>query len=514
MVERLTGGLEGLARQRNVKVVRGDGRLTGPNVITVQTDDGETTVSFEHCIVAAGSSSAWLPDLPDDPRVMDSTGALEVADVPERLLVIGGGIIGLEMATVYDALGSRVTVVELMDQLIPGCDPDLVKPLHTRIAARYEAIHLGVRVVAVDGGRRRADGRASPGRAPPSPRASTASSSRSGGGPTAPASAPKRRGSRSTSGASSPSIARCARTSATSSPSVTSWASRCSRTRPTHEAKVAAEVIAGEDVRWDARSIPNVAYTDPEIAWTGLTETRARAEGIAYEKAPFPWAASGALVDPGPRRRPHEAARRARDTAAARRGHRRAQRRRADRRGRARDRGRLRRPGPRPDHPPAPDAVGDPGPCRRDGRRHDHRSHATADKAREHDGGDLTRMLERRTKIVATLGPATDGPGVLDRMVAAGVDCARLNCSHGTADDQRRRAGDVRAAAGRAGRPLGLLFDLQGPKLRLSADAGARALTAGEPVVFTGDPQRGRCRSDPRRLPRLRAPGHRALARS
>ena len=187
VVGRLTGGLDGLARQRKVQVdPRRRAASPGPNVITVQTGDGETTVGFEHCIVAAGSSPAWLPDLPDDERVMDSTGALEVADVPERLLVIGGGIIGLEMATVYDALGSRVTVVELMDQLIPGCDPDLVKPLHKRIAARYEAIHLGVRVDAVTAGD---DGLtvSFAGRAPPSPRPSTASSSRSGGGPTAPA---------------------------------------------------------------------------------------------------------------------------------------------------------------------------------------------------------------------------------------------------------------------------------------------------------------------------------------
>ncbi len=152
VVERLTGGLAGLASRRKVEVIRGDGLLTGPNIITVRTGDGETTVGFEHCIIAAGSSPASLPDLPDDERVMDSTGALEVAEIPERLLVIGGGIIGLEMATVYDALGSQVTVVELMDQLIPGCDPDLVKPLHKRIAARYEAIHLGARVDAVTAG--------------------------------------------------------------------------------------------------------------------------------------------------------------------------------------------------------------------------------------------------------------------------------------------------------------------------------------------------------------------------
>jgi dihydrolipoamide dehydrogenase len=298
VVERLTGGLAGLARQRKVQVIRGDGRLTGPNVITVQTDDGETTVGFEHCIVAAGSSSAWLPDLPDDPRVMDSTGALEVADVPERLLVIGGGIIGLEMATVYDALGSRVTVVELMDQLIPDCDPDLVKPLHTRIAARYEAIHLGVRVDAVTAGD---DG---------------LTASFAGEGGPEPQSfdrilvAVGRRPNGADIGAEAAGVEvdergfiavdRQMRTNVGHIFAIGDVVGEPMLAhKAAHEAKVAAEVISGDDVRWDARSIPNVAYTDPEIAWTGLTETRARAEGIAYEKASFPWAASGRSLAQG-----------------------------------------------------------------------------------------------------------------------------------------------------------------------------------------------------------------------
>jgi dihydrolipoamide dehydrogenase len=124
-VERLTGGLAGLARRRKVRVVHGTGRFTSPHELEVETTDGAESIAFEHCIIAAGSEPARIPGLPDDPRVMDSTGALALEEVPERLLVIGGGIIGLEMATVYDALGSRITVVEMMDQLIPGCDPDL-----------------------------------------------------------------------------------------------------------------------------------------------------------------------------------------------------------------------------------------------------------------------------------------------------------------------------------------------------------------------------------------------------
>jgi dihydrolipoamide dehydrogenase len=298
VVGRLTGGLDGLARQRKVQVIRGEGRLTGPNVVTVRTADGETTVGFEHCIVAAGSSAAWLPDLPDDERIMDSTGALDLADVPERLLVIGGGIIGLEMATVYDALGSRVTVVELMDQLIPECDADLVKPLHKRIAARYEAIHLGTRVDAVTAGD---DGLtvSFAGEDAPEPatldRILVAVGRRPNGhgiGAEAAGVEVDERGFIA--------VDRQMRTNVGHVFAIGDVVGEPMLAhKATHEAKVAAEVIAGEDVQWDARSIPNVAYTDPEIAWTGLTETRARAEGIAYEKASFPWAASGRSLAQG-----------------------------------------------------------------------------------------------------------------------------------------------------------------------------------------------------------------------
>ena len=298
VVGRLTGGLAGLARQRKVEVIRGDGQLTAPNVITVRTSAGETTVGFEHCIIAAGSSPAWLPDLPDDERIMDSTGALEIAAVPERLLVIGGGIIGLEMATVYDALGSQVTVVELMDQLIPGCDPDLVKPLHKRIGARYEAIHLGARVDAVTAG---ADGLtvSFAGEDVPEPqtfdRILVAVGRRPNGagiGAEAAGVEVDERGFIAVDRQMRTNVGHVfAIGDVVGEPMLAHKAS--------HEAKVAAEVIAGDNVEWDARSIPNVAYTDPEIAWTGLTETRARAEDIAYEKASFPWAASGRSLAQG-----------------------------------------------------------------------------------------------------------------------------------------------------------------------------------------------------------------------
>src|SRR5436305_4765165 len=146
VVDKLTGGLAGLARQRKIEVIRGVARFEGPNALRIE----DRTVTFDNCIVAAGSQAATLPDLPDDPRIIDSTGALVPGELPERLLVIGGGIIGLEMATVYHALGSKVTMVELLDQLIPGCDPDLVKPLQKRISGRYEAIHLGTKVESVE----------------------------------------------------------------------------------------------------------------------------------------------------------------------------------------------------------------------------------------------------------------------------------------------------------------------------------------------------------------------------
>ncbi len=150
VVGRLTGGLAQLAKRRKVHVLQGEGRFYSANRIIVQSAEGEQTVSFDHAIIAAGSRVSRIPGFPyDDPRIMDSTGALALAEVPERLLVVGGGIIGLEMATVYESLGSRITVVELMDSLIPGCDRDLVKPLHRRIGKRYEDIFLGTKVTRV-----------------------------------------------------------------------------------------------------------------------------------------------------------------------------------------------------------------------------------------------------------------------------------------------------------------------------------------------------------------------------
>jgi len=285
VVDRLTKGVDALARQRQVEVVHGEARLTGPSSISV----GEREITFENCIIAAGSRSATIPGLPQDPRIIDSTDALSPAFVPGRLLVIGGGIIGLEMATVYDALGSKVTVVEMLEQLIPGCDPDLVRPLHKRITARYEAIHLGARVagvraqrnglkVEIDGvGARIFDqilvavGRVPNGREIGAAAAGVEVDERG----FIAVDAQMRTGVPGIHAigdiVGGPMLAH----------------------KATHEGKVAAEVIAGQRVEFDARAIPSVAYTDPEVAWMGLTEVTARAEGVEYEKAVFPWTASG-----------------------------------------------------------------------------------------------------------------------------------------------------------------------------------------------------------------------------
>ncbi len=289
-VKRLTGGLKQMAKARKVEVVIGEARFAGPNLLEV----GDTTVGFEHCIIAAGSQAVKLPGIPEDPRIVDSTGALELPDVPERLLVIGGGIIGLEMATVYDALGSRVTVVEMLDQLIPGADKDIVKPLHKRITGRYEAIHLNTRVEevkATDDGlvARFGDSEetfdrilVAVGRRP-----NGASLNAEAAGVDV-----DERGFIRVDEQMRTNVAHIfAIGDVVGEPMLAHKAS--------HEGHVAAEVIAGHDVVFDPRSIPSVAYTDPEVAWTGLTETQAKADGIEVETALFPWAASGRALGMG-----------------------------------------------------------------------------------------------------------------------------------------------------------------------------------------------------------------------
>jgi dihydrolipoamide dehydrogenase len=290
VVGKLTGGLESLAKQRKVQVVRGTGEFTGPNTIAV----GDTVVGFEHCIIAAGSEAAMLPNLPDDERIMDSTGALEIPGVPERLLVIGGGIIGLEMATVYDALGSKVTVVELLDQLIPGADADLVKVLQKRIKGRYEAIHLGTKVESVEASE---DGIAvSYGdRTETFDRVLVAVGRRPNGGRIGAGKAGVNVDERGFIAVDEQMRTNVAHIYAIGDVAGEPMLAH----KATHEGALAAEVIHGENVSWDARSIPSVAYTDPEVAWTGLTETEAKAKEIPYEMSAFPWVASGRALSMG-----------------------------------------------------------------------------------------------------------------------------------------------------------------------------------------------------------------------
>jgi len=292
VVERLTGGLSGLARQRKVEVIEGVAKLTGPNTVSV----GDRTVSFDNCIIAAGSQAAMIPGLPDDPRVIDSTDALSPSEVPGRLLVIGGGIIGLEMATVYDALGSKVTVVELLDQLIPGCDPDLVKPLHKRISARYEAIHLKTEVVSVEAQKNGLKVELSSGESVSADQVLVAVGRR----PNGPAIGADAAGVT----VDPAGFIRVDRQMRTNVPWIYAIGDIVGGPmlahKATHEGKVAAEVIAGvPGAEFDARAIPSVAYTDPEVAWMGVTEGEAKSQGIEFEKAVFPWAASGRALSLG-----------------------------------------------------------------------------------------------------------------------------------------------------------------------------------------------------------------------
>ncbi|MBW2576699.1 MAG: dihydrolipoyl dehydrogenase [Deltaproteobacteria bacterium] len=293
VVGNLTKGLAELAGRRKVSVLRGHGRFSAADQILVETGEGTTTVSFDDCIIAAGSQSIELPGIPhDDPRVMDSTDALRLEEIPERLLVIGGGIIGLEMAAIYDALGSKITLVELTDELIPGCDRDLVKPLQARIAKRYERIFLGAKVARVEP---RPDGLEAffeGGDAPESDRFDRVL--------VAVGRLPNVRAiDADKAGVTVDERGFIAVDSQmrTSTPHIYAIGDIVGQPmlahKATHEGKTAAEVIAGLPAAFDPKAIPSVAYTDPEIAWMGLSEAEAKAEGIAFKKVSFPWAASG-----------------------------------------------------------------------------------------------------------------------------------------------------------------------------------------------------------------------------
>jgi dihydrolipoamide dehydrogenase len=299
VVGKLTGGLASMAKQREVTVIQGHGAFTGPHEMVVESEAGGRTVSFARAIIAAGSQPFKLPGLPwDDPRVMDSTGALALSDIPKRLLVIGGGIIGLEMASVYQGLGSEVTVVELTGQLMPGTDKDLVRPLQKIISSRYAGIFVNTMVTSVepvdDGLQVSFEGSKIPentvfdrvlvstGR---TPNGNVLGAEKAGVEVTERGFIPVDRQMR------------------TNVPNIFAIGDIVGQPmlahKATHEAKVAAEVCAGMKSAFEARVIPSVAYTDPEIAWAGLTETDAKEQGVDYKLGKFPWAASGKALGMG-----------------------------------------------------------------------------------------------------------------------------------------------------------------------------------------------------------------------
>ena len=300
VIGQLTHGLQGLARQRKVEVVSGEGRFVDANTLAVTTAGGATsTIRFEQAIIAAGSQPVRLPGLPyEDPRIVDSTGALALHDIPRRMLVIGGGIIGLEMATVYAELGSEVTVVELADGLIPGADRDLVKPLEKRLRSRLRAIHLATRVSGVVAGEQGLSVSFEGAQAPQGAqfdRILVAVGRRPNGklvGAEHAGVLVDERGFIAVDGQMRTNRKHIfAIGDVTGNPMLAHKA--------THEGRVAAEAAAGHKVAFDARVIPSVAYTDPEIAWVGTTETEAAARGLEVEKAVFPWAASGRALSLG-----------------------------------------------------------------------------------------------------------------------------------------------------------------------------------------------------------------------
>jgi dihydrolipoamide dehydrogenase len=300
VVSRLTGGLAGLATQRKVTTVSGTGRFTSMNQAEVSAPDGSTTtVSFDQAIIAAGSEPVTLPFVAhDDPRVIDSTGALELDGIPERLLVLGGGIIGLEMATVYSELGSRVSVVELMDQLIPGADKDLVAPLTKRITKRYDDIWLKTKVTAVEAGPDGLTVRFEGGKAPASAvfdKVLVAVGRRPNGRAVGAVNAGVLVDERG--------FIPVDKQQRTNVPHVFAIGDVVGQPmlahKAVHEGRVAAEVAAGRNAYFDATVIPSVAYTDPEVAWVGVTENEAKAAGVRYGKGMFPWAASGRALSLG-----------------------------------------------------------------------------------------------------------------------------------------------------------------------------------------------------------------------
>jgi dihydrolipoamide dehydrogenase len=294
VVNRLTSGLAAMAKQRKVTIVQGEGRFTGPNSLSVMHNGKEDSIEFEQCIIAVGSQAIKIPGFPnDDPRMMDSTDALELVDIPDKMLVLGGGIIGLEMATVYSALGSQIDIVELQDQLMPGADKDLVRPLQKRLESQVKSIMLQTKVTDIkaqkNGLKVSFDGKQAPDRPQIYDRVLVAVGRSPNGKKIAAEAAGVEVDERG--------FIAVDRQMRTNVPHIFAIGDVVGNPmlahKASHEAKVAAEVLCGHKTEFAPLTIPSVAYTDPEVAWMGLTETQAKEQGIAVEKGVFPWAASG-----------------------------------------------------------------------------------------------------------------------------------------------------------------------------------------------------------------------------
>ena len=293
VVGKLTGGLSGLAKQRKITVVHGVGQFIDANNIAVEKDGKSTQIRFDNCIIAAGSQATEIPPFPnDDDRLMDSTDALELKDVPKKLLIVGGGIIGLEMATVYHALGSEITVVEFMDTLIPGCDKDLVRALNRVISKRYKSILLKTKVTEIKAQKNGLKVSFEGAKAPEPTlydKVLVAVGRRPNGN--------KIGADKAGVNVDDAGFIAVDKQMRTNVPNIFAIGDIVGNPmlahKATHEAKVAAEVIAGMKSFFEPMTIPSVAYTDPEVAWMGLNEIEAKEQGVEYVKGAFPWAASG-----------------------------------------------------------------------------------------------------------------------------------------------------------------------------------------------------------------------------
>jgi dihydrolipoamide dehydrogenase len=295
----LSDGLARLVKQRKITLIQGKGKFTSANTIEVQTESGVKTVSFDQAIIAAGSHPTKIPVFPnDDPRLWDSTDALELKEIPQKLLIVGGGIIGLEMATVYHALGSEISVVELMNQIIPGCDNDLVTPLYRRIKKQYKNIWLETKVSSIEADKKGLKV-GFEGKGAPASELFDAVLVAVGRRPNGKLIGAELAGV-NVDEAGFISVDKQQRTNVPHIFAIGDIAGNPMLAhKASHEGKVAAEVAAGHKAGFDALTIPAVAYTDPEISWMGLTENQAKQQGIEYDKAVFPWAASGRSLSLG-----------------------------------------------------------------------------------------------------------------------------------------------------------------------------------------------------------------------